>query len=163
VLATVGVPPSTVTAPLLTRIFPAASRLMVMVLSRASPKTDRTPPPGEKKAVTAGVMRSLSCSTDNRQRARHVLRAARRPLPARGRSRFQKFRSTVTSRPEDVMGLFRPALSAKRRAGYNRGNPGRLKSRPQKSGRGGQPMPPDDFVPAGGPPEGEDPRALFER
>ena len=36
VLATVGVPPMTGTAPLLTRIVPAASRLIVIVLSRVA-------------------------------------------------------------------------------------------------------------------------------
>src|SRR3954451_3305625 len=51
VLATVATPPSTVTAPPLTRIVPAALRLMVMVLFRASPLTVSTPP--LKDAVTA--------------------------------------------------------------------------------------------------------------
>ena len=40
VLATVGVPPVMATAPPLMRMFPAASRLSVMVLSRLSPNTD---------------------------------------------------------------------------------------------------------------------------
>ena len=43
VLATVGVPPRTVTAPPLTRIVPAASRVMVIVLSSESPLTVSTP------------------------------------------------------------------------------------------------------------------------
>jgi hypothetical protein len=43
VLATVGVPPMTGTAPPFTRIFPAASRLTTMVLSRLSPNTVRKP------------------------------------------------------------------------------------------------------------------------
>ena len=43
VLATVGVPPTTATAPPLTRILPAASRLIVIVLSRASPVTVSVP------------------------------------------------------------------------------------------------------------------------
>ena len=51
VLATVGVPPTTVTAPPLTRIFPAASRLTAMLLSRVSPNTLSVP--ALKVAVTA--------------------------------------------------------------------------------------------------------------
>ena len=43
VLATVGVPPVTATAPPFTRIFPAASRLTVIVLSSASPNTVSCP------------------------------------------------------------------------------------------------------------------------
>ena len=43
VLATVGVPPVTATAPPFTRIVPAASRLITMVLFWASPTTVRTP------------------------------------------------------------------------------------------------------------------------
>ena len=42
-LATVGVPPITATAPPLTRMFPAALRLTAMLLSRLSPLTDSTP------------------------------------------------------------------------------------------------------------------------
>jgi hypothetical protein len=42
-LATFGEPPLTVTAPPLTRILPAASRLTVIVLSRLSPNTDSVP------------------------------------------------------------------------------------------------------------------------
>ena len=42
-LATVGVPPTTATAPPLTRILPAASRLIAIVLSAASPNTVSTP------------------------------------------------------------------------------------------------------------------------
>ena len=57
VLATVGVPPRIATAPPLTRIVPAALRLTVIVLSRASPKTVRMPAAGEKVAVTAGMTR----------------------------------------------------------------------------------------------------------
>src|SRR5262249_14109800 len=72
VLATVGVPPRTATAPLLTRILPAASRLIVIVLSAASPKTERVPPPGVKNAVTAGNTRSpsvSSCGVNDRGRS----------------------------------------------------------------------------------------------
>ena len=43
VLATVGVPPGIGTAPPLTRICPAASRLAMMLLSASSPNTDRKP------------------------------------------------------------------------------------------------------------------------
>jgi hypothetical protein len=47
VLATVGVPPLTGTAPPLTRMFPAASRLTEMALSTALPFTVRTPAANE--------------------------------------------------------------------------------------------------------------------
>ena len=50
-LATVGVPPMTATAPPLTRIVPAALRLTVSELSRLSPDTVSTP--ALKVAVTA--------------------------------------------------------------------------------------------------------------
>ena len=43
VLATVGVPPRTATAPLFTRIFPAVSRLITIELPAPSPNTDSTP------------------------------------------------------------------------------------------------------------------------
>jgi hypothetical protein len=43
VLATVGVPPVTVTPPLLTRILPAASRLIWMLFAALSPITVSTP------------------------------------------------------------------------------------------------------------------------
>ena len=56
VLATVGVPPVTATAPPLMRIVPAASRLSVMVLSRLSPKAVRTCADGLKVAVMAIVI-----------------------------------------------------------------------------------------------------------
>src|SRR5215213_9269938 len=62
VLATVGVPPDTVIAPLLTRIAPAASRLIVMVLSRLSPDTVRTPVPGLKVAVVAALAGTLEAA-----------------------------------------------------------------------------------------------------
>ncbi len=55
-MATVGVPPWTATAPPLTRILPAASRLTVMVLSRLSPNTVSTPVLGENVAVIAMVL-----------------------------------------------------------------------------------------------------------
>ena len=41
--ATVGVPPTTATAPPLTRMVPAASRLTAMLLSRESPDTLSVP------------------------------------------------------------------------------------------------------------------------
>src|SRR5436190_20773984 len=63
VFATVGVPPKTLTAPPLTRIFPAALRLMVILLSRLSPNTLKTPAVGKNVAVTAGKMRSCKDST----------------------------------------------------------------------------------------------------
>ena len=56
-LATVGVPPATEIAPLLTLIFPAASRARVSVLSRLSPRTVSTPvaADNEATALTPGL------------------------------------------------------------------------------------------------------------
>src|SRR5262249_55584916 len=45
-------------------IWPAASRLTAIVLSRPSPRTVSTPVPAEKTAVTAGMMRSSKGSKD---------------------------------------------------------------------------------------------------
>ncbi len=53
VLATVGWPPTTATAPPLMRMFPAASRLAMIVLSWLSSITDSTPVGAEKLAVVA--------------------------------------------------------------------------------------------------------------
>src|SRR5262245_6668904 len=53
VLATVGEPPITGTAPPLTRMLPAALRLIVMVLFRLSPKTVSVPLDGKNDAVVA--------------------------------------------------------------------------------------------------------------
>ena len=58
VLATDGVPPSTGTAPPLTRIWPAALRLIATLLSRLSPNTVSTPAEAAKVAVTAWVVTS---------------------------------------------------------------------------------------------------------
>ncbi len=55
VLATVGEPPWTATAPLLTRILPAASRLIAIVLLAPSPYTVSTPLPGLNVAVVAAL------------------------------------------------------------------------------------------------------------
>ena len=56
VLATVAWPPATATAPPLTSMVPAASRLTVMVLLRLSPNTDSKPAAGEKLALIAMVV-----------------------------------------------------------------------------------------------------------
>src|SRR5262249_30452161 len=56
VLATVGVPPSTETAPPLTKICPAALRLMVVVPSPLSSNTDSKPALGENLALIAMVV-----------------------------------------------------------------------------------------------------------
>src|SRR5262249_39679364 len=53
VLATVGVPPATGTAPPFTRMSPAASRLTVTVLSASSPSTVRSASIGLKLAEIA--------------------------------------------------------------------------------------------------------------
>jgi len=50
VLATVGLPPTIATAPLLIKMFPAALRLALMVLPRPSPNTDSTRAPDKKLA-----------------------------------------------------------------------------------------------------------------
>ncbi len=55
VLATVGEPPTTWTAPPLTRSWPAALRLISMLLSRPSPKTVSTPALALNVAVTAAL------------------------------------------------------------------------------------------------------------
>jgi hypothetical protein len=55
VLATVAVPPEIGTAPPLTRRFPAASRLVSIVLSRSSPIVVSTPATGSKLLVIAIV------------------------------------------------------------------------------------------------------------
>ena len=56
VLATVGVPPVTATAPPLTRILPAASRLTTIELLAASPKTVSTP------LLNDAVVAALACA-----------------------------------------------------------------------------------------------------
>ena len=68
VLATVGVPPTTATAPPLTRIWPAASRLTVMLLSRLSPMTVSTP--AAKLAVAAALAGTVVTAQARRRRAR---------------------------------------------------------------------------------------------
>jgi len=62
VLATVGLPPRTGTAPPLMRMFPAALRLTTMLLASASPNTVNTPAPGMNAAVTANSLRSSNTS-----------------------------------------------------------------------------------------------------
>src|SRR5438046_6262087 len=69
VFATVAAPPVSGTAPPLTRICPAASRLTTIVLFWASPTTDRMPVPVANDAVTAGRMRSLRDSRAGKKRA----------------------------------------------------------------------------------------------
>ena len=54
-LATVGVPPTTATAPPLTRIVPAALREIVIELSALSPRTVSTPVLGVNVAVVAAL------------------------------------------------------------------------------------------------------------
>ena len=61
VLATVGVPPAMGIAPLFTRIVPAASRLIVIVLAPLSPKTVSTPL--VNVAVVAALAGELAAST----------------------------------------------------------------------------------------------------
>lgn len=85
VLATVGVPPRTVTAPPFTRMLPAALRLIVIVLGSASPKTVNWPDDGLKLAVTAGVRRVSRHSKPGRKRAGRIDRFGRLP-PRRPKS-----------------------------------------------------------------------------
>src|ERR1700722_2774469 len=68
VLATVASPPLTETAPPLMRMWPAASRLTTILLSRLAPKTDRMPAAGVKDAVTDRRMRSLRGSRPGKER-----------------------------------------------------------------------------------------------
>ena len=56
VVATVGWPPSMDTAPLFTKICPAALLLVVMVLPRLSPVSASTPVAGLKLALIAMVL-----------------------------------------------------------------------------------------------------------
>src|SRR5207237_1473090 len=96
--ATVGAPPKTVTAPPLTRILPAASRLIVMVLSAASPNTDSNPPAaGVNRANTAGRSRPSSISRDGANRAGRAgfpdRRAPRSRASNRARSIYVSFAS----------------------------------------------------------------------
>ena len=80
-LATVGVPPVTATAPPFTRMLPAASRLIVIELSRLSP--DTVSAPALNVAVTAALAGTVvpaiapaeSTATASRRRA-----ARREPL-----------------------------------------------------------------------------------
>jgi hypothetical protein len=58
VLATVAAPPSMATAPPFTRMFPAALRLVTMVLSTLSPVSVSKPVLGEKVALIAIVVSS---------------------------------------------------------------------------------------------------------
>jgi hypothetical protein len=60
VLATVGVPPMTATAPPLTRMFPAALRLTTIELSSASPLTVSWPELGLNVAVVAAFAGTLA-------------------------------------------------------------------------------------------------------
>ena len=78
-LATVGVPPTTVTAPPFTRIFPAASRLITIVLSRQSPITVSTPE--LNVAVVAAFAGTLVAGEHAERRAR-CRRAAGAPRVA---------------------------------------------------------------------------------
>ena len=79
VLATVGVPPRTCTAPPLTRILPAASRLIVIVLSRLSPKTVSVPVPGLNGAVVAALAGALAAARRPAASTVPASRRARRP------------------------------------------------------------------------------------
>jgi hypothetical protein len=56
VLAIVGVPPAIGTAPLLTRIRPLESRLVMRELLAASPNSDSAPEPAAKVAVVAMIL-----------------------------------------------------------------------------------------------------------
>jgi hypothetical protein len=56
VLATVAVPPLTGTVPPFTKICPAASRLVTMVLSTSSPVSDSKPGPGKNVALIAMIV-----------------------------------------------------------------------------------------------------------
>src|SRR5947209_9676603 len=62
VLATVAMPPLTLTVPPFTRILPAASRLTTIALAALSPVTFSTPVTGAKTAVTEKCVRRSSDS-----------------------------------------------------------------------------------------------------
>src|SRR5260370_23031812 len=111
VLATVGAPPVTETAPPLTRMWPAMSRLTTMLLSKLSPKTDRTPVPGANDAVTDGRMRSLSGS---RVRTARRWLGCLRPDRETGRDFFFNMRliqdSTMISLQKENRGTAAPPM-----------------------------------------------------
>jgi hypothetical protein len=86
VFATVGVPTGTFTAPPLTRILPAASRLMTIWLPRPSPSTVSAPV-GENDAVTAALAEAGSMATASKAAAAAVSAARRREIVMPGRSR----------------------------------------------------------------------------
>ncbi len=86
VLATVGVPPMTGTAPPLTRILPAASRLIVSELSRLSPVALSTP--ALKVAVTAAFAGTLVTAIAP---AARTVPASRPRTGRRQRSRLRVF------------------------------------------------------------------------
>src|SRR5262245_6943686 len=125
VLATVGVPPVTCTAPPLTRIVPARLRLTVIVLLRASPKTVSVADDGRKVAVTAGRMRSCNASTLGANRSVGLLRMVRGLKVNQRRAYLRKRRNMsdsrtcereITRRPSEAN---RPAIigTSRRRSG----------------------------------------------
>src|SRR5262245_42259705 len=98
VLATVALPPATLTAPPLTRRLPAVSRLTVMWLAKLSPATVRMPVPGANAAVTAGARRSASGSRSGRNLPCQGFLYFRTELEfARGRMFFQNLPNIVTA------------------------------------------------------------------
>ena len=82
VFATVGAPPATATAPPFTRIWPAALRLIVMLLSRLSPNTVSWPAPGLNDAVTAALAGTLVAAST--PAARTVAASSRRTVRRQG-------------------------------------------------------------------------------
>src|SRR5262245_19348159 len=100
-LATVAVPPETATAPLLTRIVPAASRLSVIVFAAPSPNTVSRPAPELNDATTAGAMRSRRDSRAAKKRpCHHFLRHRRRPV-AFGRADFFQNERSINIPPAE--------------------------------------------------------------
>src|SRR5262249_14300441 len=94
VLATVAVPPWTVTAPLFTRIVPPASRETATVLSRASPMTVNTPFAAENVAVNAGRARYPRTSSEGTNRpCQGFLRPRGETERGLGRICFQNLRA----------------------------------------------------------------------
>ena len=106
-LATVGVPPMTATAPPFTRILPAASRLIVIELLRLSPDTLSVPE--LNVAVVAALAVTLdAASTPTASAAPVSTRRAARRLPwLRLVSIVSPLRAAAVDRPAVVVWLER--------------------------------------------------------
>src|SRR3954466_13209538 len=103
VFATVGVPPTMLTAPPLTNSLPAGSRDTVMALLVLSPSTVSTPLPNE--AVTENIRRdSKGSNTLSIARLTAELRPAERRADDKALRRFKYFITILPSSAEESGG-----------------------------------------------------------